>query len=210
MSETTGEERITVYSDYVCPFCYLGKQSLKRYEEERGEPLSIDWHPFDLRAGKRNPDGSIDQSADDGKDEDYYAQAEENVRRLQERYDVEMAQELTTDVDSLPAQMASYHVKEEHPERWRAFDRVIFDALWQDGRDIGDPDVLADLAADAGLDGDEIRAATEDGELRERLDEQFAEAREQGVTGVPTFAYGGYAARGAVPPEQLKRLVEGT
>lgn len=209
MSETTDDERLTIYSDYVCPFCYLGSQSLERYEEARDEPLSVDWHPFDLRAGKRNPDGSIDQSADDGKGEDYYAQARENVRRLQERYDVEMSQEIATDVDSLPAQTASYHVQEEHPERWRAFDRAIFDALWQDGRDIGDPDVLADLAADVGLDGDEIRAAAGDEELRERLDERFAEARERGVTGVPTFAHEGYAARGAVPPEQLERLVEG-
>ena len=85
MSESDTVERITVYSDYVCPFCYLGRESLRQYQERREDPLEIEWHPFDLRAGKRNPDGSIDQSADDGKDEDYYEQAKENDRRLKKQ-----------------------------------------------------------------------------------------------------------------------------
>ncbi|MFC7156191.1 DsbA family protein [Halomarina halobia] len=208
MSEERSET-ITIYSDYVCPFCYLGRRSLERYEETREESLALDWHPFDLRSGKRGPDGEIDPDVDDGKDEGYYEQARQNVRRLQEQYDVEMTQEIATDVDSLNAQVASFHVKEEHPERWREFDEAIFEALWTEGRDIGDPDVLVDLAEDVGLAGDEIRDALADDDLRERLRERFAEAQRDGVTGVPTFAYDGYAARGAVPPEQLKRLVEG-
>ena len=45
---------------------------------------------------------------------------------------------------------------------------------------------------------------------RAALREQFREAQSEGITGVPTFVADGYAARGAVPPEQLRRLVEGT
>ena len=207
----TGSERITVYSDYVCPFCYLGRESLSRYQDTREEPLEIDWHPFDLRSGKRNPDGSIDHSVDDGKDDDYYEQAKQNVRRLQEQYDVEMTLDIATDVDSLPAQVASYYVKEHYPyETWLDFDTSIFEALWQDGEDIGDEDLLVELAEDAGVDGDEIRAALDDDSLRAAVRERFTEAQQHGVTGVPTFAYDGYAARGAVPPEHLERLVEGT
>lgn len=209
MSEAHANEELVVYSDYVCPFCYLGRRSLERYRETREEPLSLDWHPFDLRSGKRNPDGTIDTAADDGKGDEYYEQARENVRRLQEKYGVEMAQEIATDVDSLPAQVASYYVKTEHPDRWLDFDEAIFAALWQDGRDIRDTTVLADLATDVGLDGDEIRDAIGDDELRAELDELFTDAQQQGITGVPTFIYDGYAARGAVPPEQLERLVDG-
>ena len=201
---------ITVYSDYVCPFCYLGRRSLAEYQATREEPLAVDWHPFDLRAGKRTPDGSIDREADDGKGDDYYAEARENVRRLQEQYGVEMAQEIATDVDSLPAQVVSVHVKETAPESWPAFDDAVFAALWQDGLDIGDREVLVDIASDVdGLDAAVVDAALGDADLRERVAELFDAARQRGVTGVPTFAFDGHAARGAVPPAQLERLVEG-
>lgn len=204
---------VTVFSDYVCPFCYLGRQSLEGYRETREADdgdLRIDWHPFDLRSGKRRPDGSIDTSVDDGKDDDYYAQARENVRRLQEEYDVEMDLEIATDVDSLDAQVVSYYVKEHHPyDTWLAFDESVFAALWREGEDIGDRDLLVELAADAGVDPEEVRSALEDDTLREEVSGLFDEARRRGVTGVPTFAYDGHAARGAVPPEHLRRLVEG-
>ncbi|POG55972.1 DsbA family oxidoreductase [Haloferax marisrubri] len=204
------DQAITVYSDYVCPFCYLGRQSLSQYQETRDEELDIDWHPFDLRSQKRRPDGSIDFSVDDGKDEDYYEQAKQGVRRLQERYDVEMTLDLGTDVDSLPAQIVSYYLKEHADyETWLAFDESVFEALWQDGEDIGDEAVLVELAESVGVDGEEVASALDDETLRTEVRERFREAQQHGVTGVPTFAYEGYAARGAVPPEQLERLVEG-
>ncbi|GAB6860327.1 DsbA family protein [Haloplanus litoreus] len=209
MSDTQARERITVYSDYVCPFCYLGRQSLARYQDERDDPLEIDWRPFDLRAGKRDPDGDIDHAVDDGKDDDYYEQARENVRRLREQYDAEMAQEIATDVDSRSAQVVSYHVRETEPyETWLAFDEAVFEALWVDGRDIGDAGVLEDCAEAAGLDPAAVADALDDDALFARVDDLFETAQRQGITGVPTFAYDGHAARGAVPPEHLRRLVE--
>jgi len=69
--------------------------------------------------------------------------------------------------------------------------------------------VLADLADDAGLDPEEIREAIASEAWADRLDAAFDEAREVGITGVPTFVYDEYAARGAVSPEQFERLVEG-
>jgi len=204
------DTELTLYSDYVCPFCYLGRRSLERYEAERGEEMTIDWHPFDLRSHQRGSDGEIDPDVDDGKDEEYYERAKENVRRLQERYDVEMDLDIAEDIDSLSAQSVSYHIKEVAPERWRAFDEAVFEVLWVDGRDIGDREVLRDLAREGGLEPELVDEALDDEAIRSQLFDRFEEARRHGVTGVPTFTYDGYAARGAVPPEQLKRLVEGT
>ncbi|WP_248897826.1 DsbA family oxidoreductase [Haloplanus halobius] len=207
---SSAPDEIAIYSDYVCPFCYLGRQSLARYQETREEPLRIDWRPFDLRSEKRNPDGTIDHSVDDGKDESYYDQAKENVRRLQEKYGVDMAQEIATDTDSLPAQIVSFYLKEHAPyETWLDFDEAVFEALWEDGRDIADTDVLVDLAEDAGADAAAVRSALADEALRAEVRQRFSDAQREGVTGVPTFAYDGHAARGAVPPEQLERLVDG-
>ena len=202
-------DRLELYADYVCPFCYLGTRSLEQYREDREAPLEIDWQPFDLRSGKRNPDGSIDHEVDDGKDDQYYEQAKQNVRRLQEEYGVEMNQIMATEVDSLPAQQASWYVKQEYPEQWAAFDEAIYQALWQDGRDIGDADVLADLAETVDLPVDEIRSAIDDDGLRTELEDRFQAAQRRGITGVPTFVYEDHAARGAVPPAQLERLLEG-
>jgi predicted DsbA family dithiol-disulfide isomerase len=209
MSSTDGE--ITIYSDYVCPFCYLGRQSLDKYEAQRGRDLAIEWRPFDLRSQKRGPDGEIDHSVDDGKDEAYFDQVRENVARLREQYDAEEMldiDDIPDEVDSYNAQVASLYVDEEYPQTWLAFDEAIFEALWVEGRDIGDPDVLAEIADSVGLDGEEIRDAIEDESQKNRLEAAFRESQQQGVTGVPTFAYGEHAARGAVPPEQLERLFE--
>lgn len=204
---------ITIYADYVCPFCYLGRQSLRRYEATRANELRIEWHPFDLRGRKRRPDGTIDHSIDDGKDEQYYEQAKKNVERLREEYGAD--EMLTLDdvpdpIDSLDAQVASTFVQREHPDRWRAIDAAIYEALWVDGRDIGDVEVLVDLAENAGIDGHDIREGVEDSELRESVRNEFQQANRRGITAVPTFVHDGRAARGAVPPEQLRRLVEGS
>lgn len=213
MSDTAREDQtdaITVYSDYVCPFCYLGRASLRAYQDDRDEFLRVDWHPYDLRANRRGPDGEIDHSVEDGKDDAYYEQARENVRRLQTEYDVEMADEIRTDVDSLPAQVVSYRLKETADyDDWLAFDESVFAALWRDGRDVGDPDVLREVATDTGFDPGVVDAALDDGDLRSAVTDRFETARRERITGVPTFVYDGHAARGAVPPEHLRRLVEG-
>jgi predicted DsbA family dithiol-disulfide isomerase len=206
-------DTVTVYSDYVCPFCYLGKASLEEYLEAGDEPLDVEWHQFDLRGYKRGPDGEIRDDVDDGKDDAYFEQVRENVDRLRERYEVEMLdlEDLPEDVDSWDAQTVALSVQREHDaETFAALNEALFVALWQDGRDIGDGDVLVDVAGSVGVPEQAVRDAVDDDDLDAALRERFDAAREAGVSGIPTFAYEGHAARGAVPPEQLRRLVEGT
>jgi len=208
MSQTTAEP-VVVYSDYVCPFCFLGYESLDRYQESRSDPVEVEWHPYDLRAGQRDSDGEVDPSVDNGKDEEYYENARQNVERLADQYGVEMAQPLERGVDSVDAQRVAYAAADEHPEAFETFHRGVFDALWREGRDIGDPSVLEELAIDAGLPDGFVTGTLDDDDSREALESAFAAARSRRITGVPTFIYGEHAARGAVPPDHLRRLVEG-
>ena len=210
---TRVEDRLTVYADYVCPFCYLGRRSLDTFREASDYEVEIDWHPYDLRSQTRGPDGELDHSVDDGKDEAYFDQVRENVERLKASYGAEEMRSIDDrpeHVDSLNAQLASMFVQREHPASWLDFDAAIYEALWVDGRDIGNVEVLIDVAETVGLDGDEIEACLADDDLREQLSTQFIAAQQAGITGVPTFVYDGYVARGAVPPEQLERLIEGS
>jgi predicted DsbA family dithiol-disulfide isomerase len=204
---------VTVYSDYVCPFCYLGKASLEEYRAESSDPPDVQWQSYDLRGYKRQADGTIDHDVEDGKDESYFEQAAENVRKLREKYDVEMIDidDVPEGVDSWDAQVLAFAVRGEHgPGVFRRLHDALFEALWRDGRDIGDRTVLRDVAASADIDPGYVDEVLEDDTIEADLEAAFEAAQESGVSAVPTFVYDEYAARGAVPPEHLERLVEGT
>ena len=83
------DDTLAVYSDFVCPFCYLGRAALREYLADADDPPAVEWRLFDLRGYKRDPEGGF-RDVDDGKDEDYFAEARENVARLREPYGVEM------------------------------------------------------------------------------------------------------------------------
>lgn len=209
MSDQPDDDRLVVYSDYVCPFCYLGKDSLDKYRQGAHDPPGVEWRPFDLRAGKRRPDGSIDENVDDGKDSAYFEQAKQNVKRLSKEYNVPMTEDLPTHVDSLPAHIAAQHVQENYDSQtFLAFHAAIFDALWRDGQDIGDPDVLAALAEKVGVDPTGLREALDDDEARRSAEARAQASAQAGVTGVPTFVYKRYGVPGAVPPDAIAALVD--
>ncbi|MHB9286202.1 DsbA family protein [Halobacteriales archaeon Cl-PHB] len=204
-------EAVTVYGDYVCPFCYLGKHSLKQYRSQRTAPLGVEWHPFDLRSDRRDADGNIDPTVDDGKDDAYLEQVRENVQRLQTEYGADDMLDFddVPDVDSLEAQIASYYIQRTAADRWESFDDRLYEVFWEDGRDIGSRDVIVDVATAVGIDGAELRAALDDEANRSAVFEAFDRANQAGITGVPTFVTDDNVARGAVPPARLERLIEG-
>lgn len=113
------------------------------------------------------------------------------------------------DIDSLDAQIASLYIKRKHLDRWLAFDESVFETLWREGRDIGDVDVLSEIAENAGIDGDEIRDAVADDQLRSSLFEEFTEAQRDGVTGVPTFACEGHARPWGCPSGTVRTPYSG-
>lgn len=201
---------LAVYSDYVCPFCYLGTVAVEEYLDSLEDPPSVEWRFFDLRGYKRGADGTIDHEVDDGKDEEYFERVRENVERLGAKYDVDIALDFSRDIDSWNAQQSALHVRETHDEEtFGAYHEALFEAMWTDGRDIGNPSVLADIAETVGIAPAEIRAAVDDEDLEAQLEATFEEARQAGIRSIPTFVYGEHSARGVIPPAQFERLVEG-
>jgi predicted DsbA family dithiol-disulfide isomerase len=85
---------------------------------------------------------------------------------------------------------------------------LIYRAYFVDGRNIGDPSVLADLASAAGLPLDEVREVLERRTWRDAVDADWTMASRSAITGVPTFVAGGQQAVGAQPEPVLRGLLD--
>jgi predicted DsbA family dithiol-disulfide isomerase len=84
---------------------------------------------------------------------------------------------------------------------------ALFRAYFAEGRNIGDVGVLVEVARQLGLPAEEARKVLEERSFSPAVDRDWARSREAGVTGVPTFAAGGFGVVGAQPYEALERLV---
>jgi len=195
--------RIDIVSDAICPWCYVGKRQLERALatlEQEGLRFSVHWNPFQL-----NPDmpkegrdraayrawtfGSVERMREaDAR----VAQAAESVG-LAFRQDLMLRTPNTIDAHRLIWFAGQNNVQDAAME-------AVFAAYFIQGRDIGDAAVLADCAAQAGLDRDETaRFLAGDVAAREMLAADQA-AREAGVNGVPSFFLDGYGMfSGAMP-----------
>jgi predicted DsbA family dithiol-disulfide isomerase len=85
---------------------------------------------------------------------------------------------------------------------------ALFRAYFVDGRNIGDPEALVEIAESVGLPPAEAHEVIASRRFRAAIDADWARSREYGITGVPTFVAGGYGVVGAQPYEALERLVE--
>lgn len=86
----------------------------------------------------------------------------------------------------------------------------LYRAYFVEARNIGDPDILVEIAESVGLDGAEARAVIEERRFKDAVDADWQKSAAYGVTGVPTFVAARYGVVGAQPYETLAQLVERT
>jgi len=108
-------------------------------------------------------------------------------------YNSRLAQELGSWADPVPGGEAIHD--------------ALFRAYFVDGRNLGDPAALVEIAESVGLPGDEAKKVIETRSHRAQVDADWEKARRYGVTGVPTFVAGGRGVVGAQPYEVLEQLV---
>ncbi len=109
-------------------------------------------------------------------------------------YNSRLAQELGKWADTQPGGAAI------HDRLYRAY--------FVEARNIGDPDILVEIAEAAGLDGAAAREIIEQRRFKDAVDADWAKSMQYGVTGVPTFVAGRRGVVGAQPYEVLALLVE--
>ena len=201
--------RLDIFSDPVCPWCYLGKANLDRaLEAHPTHPFAVEWHPFQL-----NPDmgtGGVDKRT--------YLAERFGAGKLDAVHDrlKAMAKQAGLDMDPDVLQRVPNTLDAHRMVHWAGLEgrqtpmvSALFRAYWREGRDIGDPAVLATLAGEVGMDAalaarllasdadaDDIRARDQD-------------ARKKGVTAVPTFLIARqYVLSGAQPPELWGQVID--
>ena len=201
--------RLDIFSDPVCPWCHIGKANLDRaLEAHPDHPFRIEWHPFQL-----NPDippEGIDKH-------DYLAAKFGEDRLVQMHLRLKEASraagaEIDPDVpkrqpNTLDAHRLIHWAGLEG--RQAAVVSALFRAYWKEGRDIGNPGVLADIAAAAGMDrAVAARLLATDADADD-IRARDADARDKGVTSVPTFLVAQqYVVTGAQPPDVWAKVIE--
>ncbi|MFP4042975.1 MAG: DsbA family oxidoreductase [Rhodosalinus sp.] len=190
--------KLDILSDPICPWCYIGKAQLDRaLEAEPDHPFQIEWHPFQL-----NPD-----MPPEGMDRRAYLEAkfggQDGAVKVYSQI-AEHAEAAGLSID--------WSKIERTPNTLDAHRLIgasaLFRAYFQDGRDIGDHEVLADIADARGMDASVVLRLLASDADREEVAARDKAAREMGVTGVPTFIVARqHAVPGAQPTELWRKVI---
>jgi predicted DsbA family dithiol-disulfide isomerase len=197
--------RVEVWSDYVCPFCYLEEPVLKRTEEEFKDRVEVRWRAFELRPDPvptLDPQGVYLQ--------DIWARA---VYPMAEARGMTLRLPPVQPRSRLALEAAEYARQQG---RYAEMHHAIFRAFFEDGKDIGSREVLLEIGAEAGLNREELRVALEEGRFTSRVVEDEHLAQEIGISGVPALVIyrlddpAGTATvlDGAQPYEQVRAAIE--
>jgi len=202
--------KLDIVSDPICPWCYIGKTLLDQALAERpGHPFSINWHPFQL-----NPD-----MPREGMDRRAYLEAKFGGQEgAVEAYlpVVEKAKKAGLNINFEAIERTPNTLDAHRLIHWAGIeDRqmamavALFKAYFEQGRDIGDRDVLADLADGLDMDAAVVRRLLDSDADEEAIRERDKQFRDMGITSVPTFIVNGeHAVPGAQPPDLWIKVID--
>lgn len=202
--------RLEILSDPICPWCYIGKANLDAALERRADhPFAVSWHPFML-----NPD-----MPPEGMEAREFYQArfgppEAVVKAFLPAQEAAERAGLALDfarIARIPSTLDAHRLI-----HWAGIEgrqtpvvAALFRAHFAEGRDLGDRETLADLAAQAGLDRATVARLLASEVDAPEVAQADATARARGVKGVPAFVIGGeYLVSGAQPPEFWLNVID--
>ncbi|ETD91904.1 DsbA family oxidoreductase [Rhodobacter capsulatus] len=199
---------LDIFADPTCPWCYLAKAQLDRALEARpGHPFLISWQPFQL-----NPTLPAE-----GMDRGAWLRARFGAQA--DRVDLPVLEAARTAGVALNLPIITRMPNTLNAHRllhWAGIEGAqtavmsgLLRAYWRDGQDIGQPDILVTIAADAGLDAVLIRRLLATDADAETIRSRAAHARERGVTSVPTFILDNtHVITGAQPAKLWMQVID--
>ena len=201
--------KLDIMSDPICPWCYIGKAHLDRaLEAHPNHPFVIEWHPFQL-----NPDMPAE-----GMDRRAYLEAKFGGKDGAVRAYapvVEHAEKAGLKIDFEGMKRTPNTLNAHRLIHWAGIEgkqtaavSALFKAYFVDARDIGDPEVLADIADTVDMDASVVLRLLGTDADREDIAARDAHSRSMGVNSVPTFIVAQqHAVPGAQPPELWARVI---
>ncbi len=201
---------IEIFSDVVCPWCYIGKRRLDAVlETPVGEGVTLRWRPYQLRAGlpvdgvdraeflrrqygedadpDRVPQRLAAEAQDAGVTFDFAA-----IQRMPNTFQAHRLMELAWD-DGVQHQLAE----------------VLFHGYFRAGKDIGHKATLVEAAEQAGIDGAKAAQYLDSDAGADRVREQLERAVDLGVSGVPSYLLAGrFTLPGAQTPEVMGQFIQ--
>lgn len=202
--------KLDIVSDPICPWCYIGKTLLDQALAERPDHgFEIAWHPFQL-----NPEMPAA-----GMDRREYLEhkfgGKEGAMRAYAPV-VERAEAVGLKIDFAGIKRTPNTLDAHRLIHWADIEDVqsdmamaLFRAYFEEGRDIGDHEVLADLADSLSMDGAMILRLLQSDADREDIANRDKQFREMGITGVPTFIVAGqHAVPGCQPADLWLKVID--
>jgi predicted DsbA family dithiol-disulfide isomerase len=198
--------KIEVWSDYVCPFCYIGKRRLEQALEQfpQKDEIEVDFKSFELDPNSPLYNGkSIHEvlATKYGMTIEQAKQANKNVGEQAASVGLTYNFDEMKPTNTFDAHRLSKYAESVGKEKL-VTEKLLF-SYFTESKNIGDVDTLADIAADCGLNREEALAIIKDKTAYAndvRIDESLAQ--QYGVTGVPFFIINQkYAISGAQPLE---------
>jgi predicted DsbA family dithiol-disulfide isomerase len=189
---------VTVFSDYICPFCYIGSVRLDRLRSEFD--LKVNWAPVEIHPDNPEQGRPV---AELGYPPVQWQQMMTALHRMAEEEGIDIA-ERTFTTNSHRALLLSEAAKEEGAEIFYRLHNRLFQAYFGERQNIGQPDVLRVLAREVGLSEHGVERAWQDPHFERRLQGCQVRAAQLGITGTPAFIIGKRLLLGAVPTSMLR------
>lgn len=203
---------VEIWSDVVCPWCYIGKRRFERALEgfAHRDEIEIVWRSFEL-----DPNAPAERTGSyaEGLGRKYGMSPERAHRTLQHMTDVAAEEGLEFDFGGVrPGNTFTahrlLHLAAEHGRQGELKERFLR-AYFTDGVAVGDPETLVALAVEVGLDEVEVRAVAEGDAFADHVRADEAAAEELDVTGVPFFVLDRrFAVAGAQDTEVFARALD--
>jgi len=196
------ELKVTVYSDYICPFCYVGNHRLQRLRDSYD--LKINWcfieiHPETSAQGE--PIDSLDYPSEQ------WQQLLTNLERVAQEEQIPLSQ-LEFITNSRDALLLSEASKKFGKEIFYRLHEALFHAYFVDQKNIGNRDVLREIASGCRIDDNLIDDAWEDKQYEQILLNNYQLARNHDIQSVPSFIFGDRILNGVVAEETFRKAAE--